>query len=179
MTVTIPKGTPPGPTTSAVRGTNQGRTSDTTIAINVVENDPTAIAPTTRVRITTKIGRTSTLVRVDWAAATDPTSPIAGYEVQRSVNGGAVGRHDRHCPRRQRFADYTLAFDTTYRFRVRAVDTGGHWSPWAIAGTSRFHPFDDRNSRVIRSGCLEPRVELVGVRGDRHRVVQVRARRSR
>ena len=51
VTVTIPKGTPPGTYTIGLRGTNQGRASDTTISVNVVENDPTAAAPTTRVRI--------------------------------------------------------------------------------------------------------------------------------
>ncbi|MFL5641372.1 MAG: hypothetical protein ACJ771_03425, partial [Chloroflexota bacterium] len=55
-----------------------------------------------------------------------------------------------------RTATYSLAFDTIYIFRVRAVDTAGHWSPWAVAGTSRVHPFDDRSSRVVKTGLWKP-----------------------
>ncbi len=149
--VTIPKGTPAGTYSIGIRGTNQGRVVDSTVSVNVVENDPTAFAPTTRVRIGTMIGRTSTPVRVDWPAATDPTSQIAGYEVERSINDGPWGGTMSR-PATLLFADYSLSYDTTYRFRVRAVDTGGNWSPWAIAGSSRFHAYDDRSTRVLRSG---------------------------
>ena len=151
VNVTVPLDTPVGTYTIGLQGTNQGRTVDSAVSVNIVANDPTAVPPTTRLRIGTRIGRSSSLVRVDWPAATDPTSPIAGYEVERSVNNGpwdsTIAR-----PATLRYADYTLTYDTTYQFRVRAVDTAGHWSPWAVAGASRFHPFDDRSSRVLRTG---------------------------
>ncbi len=121
------------------------------MSVNVVDDDPTAAPPTTRLGFGTQIGPTATLVRVDWPAATDPTSAIAGYEVERSINEGPWGETVSRSAA-TRFADYTLTYDAIYRFRVRAVDTAGNWSPWAVAGTSRFHPYDDRSSRVERVG---------------------------
>ena len=32
------------------------------------------------------------------------------------------------------------------------MDAGGHWSPWAEAGTSRFRAYDDRSSRAVKTG---------------------------
>jgi hypothetical protein len=47
----------------------------------------------------------------------------------------------------------TVAFDNTYSYRIRAVDAVGHWSPWAVmAGTGRYHAYDDRSSRIVRAG---------------------------
>src|SRR4029078_10523579 len=45
-----------------------------------------------------------------------------------------------------------VGFDTTYQFRARAVDVGGHWSPWVIGATNRFHAYDDRSSRIALHG---------------------------
>ena len=59
-------------------------------------------------------------------------------------------------PATTRSATYSLTFDPVYRFRVRAVDRAGHWSPWAVAWTSRVHPYDDRSSRLVRTGAWTP-----------------------
>ena len=98
------------------------------------------------------MSKTSAAVRVSWPAATDAHSAIAGYEVQVSRNGGAWGGTVSRTAT-QRDATYTLAFDTIYQFRVRAVDAGGNWSPWVAAlSTSRVHPYDDRSTRVSHTG---------------------------
>jgi len=151
VNVTIPAGTPLGTYTIRVQGSNQGRTLGTTMTIKVVTDDPTASPPTTALIVGTQLGRTSAVVRVSWPAATDPTSAIAGYEVERSTNEGPW-ENVISLPGTQRATTYNLTFDTIYRFRVRAVDAAGNWSPWAVAGTSRFHPFDDLSSRVQRIG---------------------------
>ena len=70
---------------------------------------------------------------------------------------------------------YTLGFDTVYRFRVRAVDAAGHWSPWVeAAGTSRIHPFDDRSSSVTQELQLAPVVDRGRIPVDAERIDQGR-----
>jgi subtilisin len=155
VSLAIPTGTPLGTYSIGLKGTNQGRTIATTFTVQVVKDDPTATPPWTTYIAGTTLGRTSTLIHVLWAPATDPTSAIAGYELQRSVNDGAWGSTVSMAGTAH-MATYTATLDTVYRFRVRAVDAAGNWSAWAVAGTSRFHPFDDRSSRVRRVGTWHP-----------------------
>jgi subtilisin family serine protease len=151
VSVVVPVGTPLGTYHIGVQGTNQGRTVNVTLPVNVVEDDPTAKPPVTSLIPGVKLGATSLSVRVSWPAATDPSSPIVGYEVQRSTNGGAWGATIATTASVLN-ATYGLGIDTVYQFRVRALDAAGHWSPWATAvGTSRVHPYDDRSSSVVRS----------------------------
>ena len=152
LSVHVPKGTPVGPYTIDVQGTNQGRTASATLTVNVAEDPPTAQPPVTSLVSGVAMSKTSAAVRVSWAAATDAHSAIAGYEVQVSRNGGAWGGTVSRTAT-QRDATYTLTFDTTYQFRVRAVDAAGNWSPWVAAvSTSRVHPYDDRSTRLSHSG---------------------------
>ena len=153
VSVAVPLGTPPGSYTIDVQGTNQGRTMSTTLTVNVIADLPTAQPPTTTSLVANvKMATGSTMVRAAWPAASDPSSPIAGYQVQISPEGGAWGGTVSRTAT-QIAANYSLAFDAVYRFRVRAVDTAGNWSPWVEAlDTSRVHPFDDRSSRVDHSG---------------------------
>jgi hypothetical protein len=153
VNVTIPRDTPAGTYEIGLRGTNQRRVIETTIPVTVVEDDPTASPPaTTSVAVGTTMGRTTTKIRVTWPAATDPTTAIGGYELQRSVNGGAWGATSSFPTATRAFID-TIAFDATYRYRVRAVDAVGHWSPWAeMASSGRYHAYDDRSTKVLRAG---------------------------
>jgi hypothetical protein len=155
LSVAVPDGTPTGTYDIGVKGTNQGRTSTATVTVQVVEDDPTAAAPTTSLIDGVWMGRSDLRVRVSWPKATDPSSAIAGYEVQSSRNGGAW---TSTIPRTaaQLEAAYTVNYETDYRFRVRAVDAAGHWSPWVqSANTSRIHVVDDRSSAVIRHGSWQ------------------------
>jgi hypothetical protein len=151
LSIKIPPLTPPGTYTIGVRGTNQGRTADTSVTVNVIADDPTASPPQMSFWNGKRMGLTTTPIRVAWPAATDPSSAIGGYQVQRSINGGAWGG-TTSVTGTTRSVLTTVGFDTTYQFRVRAVDVGGHWSPWVIGGTSRFHAYDDRSSRIVRHG---------------------------
>jgi len=134
-----------------VQGTNQGRTVSTNVSVNVVVDLPTAKPPVTSMLPGEKLSPTSLRVRVSWPAATDPSSAIVGYEVSLSTNGGAWTSPIATAGG-VLAATYTLALDTVYQFRVRAVDSAGNWSPWATAvGTSRIHPLDDRSSSIART----------------------------
>jgi hypothetical protein len=89
--------------------------------------------------------------RIAWAPATDPSSPINGYEVQSSANG-ATWANTVATTAAQREVVYPLAFDTTYKFRVRALDAAGNWGTWVESAiTTRVHPYDDRSSAVVRT----------------------------
>jgi subtilisin family serine protease len=152
FSIQVPKRTPPGIYEIGVKATNEGRTKTATLSVEVVQDLPTAQPPSTVLMSGIKMGVTSLVVRVVWPVATDPSSPIAGYQVQRSLDGvtwaSTVTRSAA-----QHEAAYALKFDTTYRFRVRARDTGDNWSLWVeSAATARIHPVDDRSSSVIRRG---------------------------
>jgi len=152
ISVTVPKGTALGPYTIDVQGTNEGRTQSTTLTVNVVSDPPTAKPPVTSLVAVVPMSQKSEMVRVFWPAATDPHSPIASYQLQASKNGGAWGGSIT-TPGSKTDIRYTLAFDATYRFRVRAMDAAGNWSPWVEAvGTSRIHAYDDRSSLLEHTG---------------------------
>ena len=89
ISIVVPMGTPVGTYQIGVQGTNQGRTVTVNLPVNVVVDIPTAQPPVTSLVSGVKMGRTTLKVRVSWPPATDPSSAIAGYEVQRSTNGGA------------------------------------------------------------------------------------------
>ena len=151
VSVTPPKDEAPGQYQVGITGTNQGRTSTTTITVNVVENNPTAFAPVVTIRSTTKMMLNAVYVDVAWPAATDPSSPISGYELQRSVAGGAWAPAIAFAPT-QRGTTVLVGFDTSNRFRIRAQDSGGHWSPWATSASATvIHPVDDRSTAISRS----------------------------
>jgi hypothetical protein len=89
-------------------------------------------------------------VRITWPAASDPSSAIAGYEVESSRSGGAwtpavaLGAAKRD-------TTYTLKYATSYRFRVRAVDAAGNWSPWVGGAVNPWlTPVDDRSASIAR-----------------------------
>ena len=119
--------------------------------MQVVEDNPTASPPTSALITGTRMGTTTTPIRVSWPAATDPSSAITMYQLQQSLNDGPWG-NTLNLSGTTRSATLTVALDQTYRFRVRAMDAGGHWSPWAEEGTSRFHAYDDRDPRLVKTG---------------------------
>ena len=48
---------------------------------------------------------------------------------------------------------FTLGFATSYRFRVRAVDAAGNWSPWVMGAVDPWlTPVDDRSAQIARGG---------------------------
>jgi subtilisin family serine protease len=151
ISVKVPKGTPAGTFQIGVQGTNQGRTVNATLSVNVVVDLPTAQAPVASFGTGLQMATNNLPTRVAWPAATDPSSGIDGYEVQASANGGAWG-YTVATTAAKRDVVYPLGFDTTYKFRVRALDTAGNWGTWVESAiTTRVHPYDDRSASVLHN----------------------------
>ena len=112
-----------------VQGTNQGRTVSTNVSVNVVVDLPTAQAPACHIACSTGWGLTDIPVRDLVAGGHRPVQRDRGL---RSRAEQERRRLDPTIARRRGPLDttYTLKFATSYRFRVRAVDAGGNWSPW-------------------------------------------------
>ncbi|HEY7131707.1 MAG TPA: fibronectin type III domain-containing protein, partial [Candidatus Limnocylindrales bacterium] len=124
----------------------------TTTARVVVETDaPTAQPPTTAARTRAALGTTSVPISTGWAPATDRTSAIAGYELQRSVDGGTwttVGSTAAGV----RTAAGSQTVGHGYRYRVRARDAAGNWSAWAPGASVTSVLVQDRAAAVRYSG---------------------------
>ena len=150
LAVAVPPGAPAGRYTIGVTGSNQGRAVSATALVDVIEDLPTAEPTVASVANGWRLGIANIRVRVRWPAATDPSSPIAGYEIQMSRNGGAWGSTiTRGASQLQ--ADYILDDGVLYAFQVRAQDAPGNWSPWAAAGT-RIVRVNDRSASIVYRG---------------------------
>jgi len=155
MSITIPAGTPLGSYEVELTATNQGRVKTMTVPVQVVTDDPTAVAPVTVPQPGVAVGPTVLPVRIGWKAATDPTSQIAGYQVEMSVKSGPFGA-TVDLPASALDTTRTVSFEVPYRFRVRAVDAAGNWSPWATGPVVVMHAVDDRSGSLVRHGAWGP-----------------------
>ncbi len=151
VSVVVPNDASIGRYEIGVRATNQGRTADGVVPVDVVSDVPTARTPVVSLASGGTMGMTDSRVTVSWPAGTDPSSAIAGYELQTSVDGGAYGATLARSAA-QRSATTSLRYDTPYRFRVRTVDAAGNWSPWVQGATTKLHPVDDRSASIVRHG---------------------------
>ncbi len=151
LRVTVPAGLSDGTYDILVAGNEHGHVHTTTAHV-VVESDlPTAQPPSTMVRTKVALGTTSAPISTGWAAATDPTSAIGGYEVQRSVDGGAwVAMASTSAS--VRAAASSQAFGHAYRYQVRARDVAGNWSPWVAGSSVAAALLSERSSAVTWSG---------------------------
>jgi subtilisin len=157
LSVKVPAGLPAGRYHIGVTATNQGRVKTTTVAIDVTNDAPTATAPTARpvngsvVAVNGDRVPTGVTMRVSWPAATDPSSRIVAYELERSTNGGAWTRIATLAASK-RSVDLNLSMASSHRFRVRAKDEPGNWSPWATGPTIGFRSIGDRSTSLTYAG---------------------------
>jgi subtilisin family serine protease len=153
MHVGIPLGTARGSYDLRVVATNQGRSDSVTVSIQIVTDLPTAKAPVASLKSGVTLGATSASVRVAWPAATDPSSTIGAYELEASVNGGTWGSTIRTAGTVREITRSAAVGGTSYRFRLRAQDSAGNWSPWvASVSPTRIYVFDDRHSSIAYGG---------------------------
>ncbi len=150
LRLTLPKPTRAGTYHINIGASNQGRIQSTTATV-VVENDlPSAKAAAVTFLTKGKTGTSSLPAVISWAAATDKTSSIAGYEVQFRKNGagwyavkttsGSVRSFERG-----------LAYGATYEARIRARDAAANWSAWVQTAPFKAVLVDDRSSTVKKT----------------------------
>ncbi len=157
--VTAPSTTRPGTYHFRIVGSNWGRVKTTTVTVEVSSDLPTAKAPTITVATSISLGLLSSgsntvTLRASWPAATDPSDAIVGYQVEHSQNGGAYGGTVATTARTRTAAFRSLSFSTTHRFRIRAQDSDGDWSPWVeTAATVWPTAVGDRSSGVTYHGA--------------------------
>jgi subtilisin family serine protease len=169
--VTVPTSAKPGTYHFKVVGTNWGRVKSTTVTVEVSSDLPTARAPSVSIATNISLGRladgaNTVTLRASWPAATDPSDPIVGYEVEHSVNGGAFGGTVSTTAATRTAAFRSLAFSVTHRFRVRAQDRDGDWSPWVESAASILPgAVSDRSSALAYHGTWRMNVSSLATNG--------------
>jgi subtilisin family serine protease len=149
--VVVPPSTPPGQYTVRVTGRNWGRERSGSTTIVVEADAPVARAAAVHAATSTQFETTSLTLRALWPAATDKTSRIAGYQFEYRVDGGSwMGTQTLSAAAR------SVAFPATpgrlYETRLRAQDTAGYWSAWAVSPGVRPTAVQDSSSTVTYSG---------------------------
>ena len=146
LTVDIPSGTPEGRYPVMLTASDGYHRDQTTVQVDVTQDDPTAHAPTVSFASSRTLGTSSVAVQLRWKAASDPTSPIGGYETQVSIDGGAFG--STQAVGVTTTTVRTARLGHTYRFRIRAQDIAGNWSPWVLGSGGELNARDDRSSTL-------------------------------
>jgi subtilisin family serine protease len=159
LTVTPPPGTVAGRYDIAVNATNQGRIQSTSLAVEIFADLPVAAPPVASIQPSVAAAANAATVQVRWPDATDPSSPIAGYELEISRDGGPWGQTIASGAG-QAAASYALEVKASYGFRVRAMDRGGNWSPWVEStAPTRVLSVDDRRSAITYRGAWQRTAE--------------------
>ena len=147
LRVTVPPSTPAGTYPIGVTASEGPHVHAATRQL-VIENDlPTAHAPSAAIASNLALSATSGPLLVTWPRATDPTSRIAAYEVETSldygpwagtvtVSGAATA------------ARLTGLLGHNQRFRVRAQDTAGNWSDWQVGAALSLGIVQDDGSQM-------------------------------
>ena len=130
LTVLMPLGLAPGAYPVTISADEHGNTHTATATVQVTNDPPTALPPATLTRLLGVIGSTTVPMRQVWPAATDPTTAIAGYELQSSVDGGPWTTATATSGA-IRSASTVQSLGHVYQYRLRARDMVGNWSDWA------------------------------------------------
>jgi hypothetical protein len=148
VTVTVPPSLPAGSYPVEVTAAEGPRSRGATVQL-IIENDPPTAAPpeATALYKSSITGATTAEVRVVWPAATDPSSAIAGYELEYSLDlgpwqpsGTAAGSATT--------AVRTVSLNHAHRFRIRARDAVGIWSEWVEGPLLRLGIVQDGSSAM-------------------------------
>jgi subtilisin family serine protease len=172
LRVTVPPSMKAGTYEVLVRGANWGRVRSATATVVVEADRPSMPVPRLGADVGRTFGTTSFVAEGLWSAATDPSSPIAGYQAQWRVDGGdwesaiTLGASTRTTAR-------TFRVGHAYALRLRAVDAAGNWSPWAEAAPFTAVVVQDSSSSLVRRGTWT-RVESSRMSGGTSRYAKAR-----
>jgi subtilisin len=151
MTINVPLGMAEGTYTVTVVA-NEHSVLRSAVATLVISGDaPTAAPPRTDGLPRGIIGSTTVPARIAWPAATDPSTAITAYEVQGSVDGGGWGP-TRSLDDAIRSTAATQALGHAYQYRLRARDSVGNWSPWAIGASTTSRLVQDSSASIAWKG---------------------------
>jgi subtilisin len=151
-TITVPPNTPSGSYDVVIRASDGARTRSVTVRLKVDSDRPVAAVPAVTVPVGSTFQTTSFVARARWAAATDATNPIAGYQASWRVNGGTWST-PASLAASKRTLDRTFATSADYELRVRARDAAGNWSPWALLPSVSTGVAQDTSGSIVRTGA--------------------------
>ena len=134
LIVTLPFGIAPGTYAITVNADEHGNLHTAIATIIVTSDNPTAQPPTIAARPKAILGTTTVPMRISWPAATDPSSGIAGYELQTAIDG-AGWTATAATSATVLSASTSQDLGHAYRYQVRARDGVGNWSAWAAGPT--------------------------------------------
>jgi hypothetical protein len=92
-------------------------------------------------------------IRINWTAGTDPAEPssgVAGYVLQESVNGGAFATIAQPSGTTIDLTRANMA--RTYRYRVATRDLSGNLSPYATGPTFKAITYSESSSMLTYTG---------------------------
>ncbi|GAB7007487.1 hypothetical protein JCM18899A_49620 [Nocardioides sp. AN3] len=92
-----------------------------------------------------------TAVSLTWAAATDDVA-ATGYRVERCAGAGCTGFTQVGTPTGLGYSDTGLSANTTYVYRVRAVDAAGNLSPYSATATATTPTAPDTTAPTAPTG---------------------------
>jgi GH25 family lysozyme M1 (1,4-beta-N-acetylmuramidase) len=142
--------TPLGKYPLTITATGDGLTRTTTATLIVTDGiAPTVTAPFSRLFAPASFGTGSTPGRTGWGGS--DAVGIARYALQDQVNGGTWTSLSLASATTTTFAQQ-LAFNATYRFRVRATDAAGNTSSWAYGPAFRA-AFTQQNNSAVQYGA--------------------------
>jgi hypothetical protein len=135
---------------ATVVATARGIQGTAAITVRADTYAPVIKAPSHVMVVDEALTGTAVPLRVSWAAATDKGRGVAGYELERAAGGEWVP-----VPL-DKPTDLTVTVTgapaQVHRFRVRAVDRAGNFSPWAAAGAFRLGSVQESSKAVVRKG---------------------------
>ncbi|HET9519772.1 MAG TPA: S8 family serine peptidase [Candidatus Limnocylindrales bacterium] len=135
MLLSVPASAALGTYSISVTADEHGVSHKATVTVRVTEDNPTAHAPGSDAWRPGTLNTTTIPARVSWPAATDPSSGIAGYELQASRNGSAWSPTVTYGPSVLAVGS-THVIGDSYRYRIRARDDVGHWSAWVTGAAT-------------------------------------------
>ena len=151
LSVTVPFGMDQGTYEITVVADEHGN-QHTAVATVFVETDaPTAQPPVTAAKVGSKLGSSTVPTRTSWPAATDPSTAVAAYELERSVDGGDWATATTTTASVRSLAS-PQSVGHAYRYRVRAQDAVGNWGDWAGGPSVTGVLVQDRSSATAYTG---------------------------
>jgi subtilisin family serine protease len=150
-TITVPPNTPSGSYAVTIRASDGSRTRSVVVRLKVDGDRPVAAVPAVTPLAGSTFQTTSYVARARWAAATDASNAISGYQASWRVNGGTWSSATSLAATK-RTLDRTFTTGATYELRVRAKDVAGNWSPWAVLPAVSTGVAQDTSGTIARTG---------------------------